>query len=410
MSFLNVNHRQGDWPARVCNVQRVSVAHAGVHRPRSAERRVHLMAKTDLSLPSSMTSVRLSTSQVDSILDQLDAAEDRIKGNLRQAPRFRYRNTIAVHMQQPGSSNRVAFRVPTRNISVGGLSLLHGGFVHSGTNCLVQLISVHGAWTDVGGVVTHCHFLEGRIHEVGLAFEQAIDPSDFTSDAVRSSVLLAEDDPTTARLVAFHLSQLQADVEWAENGRVAVDKALANSYDIILMDIEMPVLGGLEAIAELRQRGYTGPIVAVTALTAPEDQSRCLEAGADRYLPMPYGRPELAELLKWLKGEPLLSTMTSQPDMAELIAKFVSDLPTTIRDIEEAVGDNDARRVEQLARQVKGKGDGFGFEFLSVAGASLEKELLDGRALDHLKNEIAELISLCHAARAPACRPATKEH
>lgn len=363
------------------------------------------MAKTDLSLQYSMNSVRLSASEVDSILDQLDAAEERIKGHLRQAPRFRYRNTIAVHMQQPGSAIQVAFRAPTRNISTGGLSLLHGGFVHSGTNCLVQLISVHGAWSDVGGVVTHCHYLEGRIHEVGLAFEQAIDPSDFTSDAVRSSVLLAEDDPTTARLVAFHLSQLEADVDWAENGRVAVDKALAASYDLILMNVEMPVLGGMEAIAELRRRGYSGPIVAVTAMTGPGDRSRCLDAGADRYMAKPWARPELAELLKWLKEEPLWSTMTGQPAMAERIATFVSDLPTTIRDIEEAVSDNDAHRVEQLARQIKGQGDGFGFEFISVAGANLEKGLLNGRALDNLRNEIAELISLCQVARAPACEP-----
>ena len=376
-----------------------------MHRPRPAEIRVYLMAKTDSSLQSSINSVRLSAAEVDSILDQLDAAEERIRGNLRQAPRFRYRNTIAVHMQQPGSSSRVAFRVPTRNISTGGLSLLHGGFVHSGTNCLVQLISVHGAWSGVGGAVTHCHYLEGRIHEVGLAFEQAIDPFDFTSDAVRSSVLLAEEDPTTARLVAFHLSRLQADVDWAENGRVAVDKALAASYDVVLMDIEMPVLGGLEAIAELRRRGYCGPIVAVTAMTGPGDRSRCLDAGADRYMAKPWARPELAELLKWLKEEPLLSTMTGQPAMAELIATFVSDLPTTIRDIEEAVSDNDAHRVEQLARQIKGKGDGFGFEFISVAGANLEKGLLNGRALDNLRTEIAELISLCQAARAPACEP-----
>jgi len=87
----------------------------------------------------------------------------------------------------------------------------------------------------------------------------------------------------------------------AENGQVAVDKALgdagdgstAGPFDVILMDIQMPVMDGYEATNRIRQAGYRGPIIALTAHAMKEDQQRCLEAGCDAYLSKPIDRTRL---------------------------------------------------------------------------------------------------------------------
>ena len=78
-----------------------------------------------------------------------------------------------------------------------------------------------------------------------------------------------------------------AQVDVAHNGRIAVDKALQNSYDVVLMDMKMPVLNGYEATSELRRRGYVKPIIALTAYANTEDKEKSLRAGCDNYLAKP---------------------------------------------------------------------------------------------------------------------------
>ncbi|MEN6493944.1 MAG: PAS domain S-box protein [Thermoguttaceae bacterium] len=114
-------------------------------------------------------------------------------------------------------------------------------------------------------------------------------------------LLLAEDGPDNQRLIAFLLRKAGAEVVLAENGQVAVEKLLgcseggqaAGPFDVVLMDIQMPVMDGYEATQRIRQAGYEGPIIALTAHAMKEDQQRCLEAGCDAYLSKPIDRTRL---------------------------------------------------------------------------------------------------------------------
>ncbi|MEZ6318630.1 MAG: PAS domain-containing protein [Phycisphaerales bacterium] len=111
-------------------------------------------------------------------------------------------------------------------------------------------------------------------------------------------VLLAEDGPDNARLLIHLLTSAGATVDHAADGREAIDRALGrgSDYDLILMDMQMPELDGYGAAAELRARGYTRPIIALTAHAMPEDRDRCLAAGCDDFLTKPVPRGELVAL------------------------------------------------------------------------------------------------------------------
>lgn len=92
-------------------------------------------------------------------------------------------------------------------------------------------------------------------------------------------ILLAEDNLDNQRLITHHIERLGARVSIVDNGKSAFESAMATDFDLVLMDMQMPIMGGLEATAELRKQGYAGPIVALTANAMREDQQKCIDTG-----------------------------------------------------------------------------------------------------------------------------------
>ncbi|MCA9070214.1 MAG: response regulator, partial [Planctomycetaceae bacterium] len=125
-------------------------------------------------------------------------------------------------------------------------------------------------------------------------------------------ILVADDYPDNLRLIAYLLKKCGARVEEATHGKMAVNKVLqapeTDPFDLVLMDMKMPELDGYSATRELRNAGYSGKIIALTAQTMSGDRDRCLVVGCDDYLTKPIA-PEVfwRVLSKHLNVEPLPS-------------------------------------------------------------------------------------------------------
>ena len=109
------------------------------------------------------------------------------------------------------------------------------------------------------------------------------------------SILLAEDNRTNRRLIQVILESAGATVTEVDNGQSAYEKALSawregNPFDVVLMDIQMPILDGLSATRKLRDEGYDGKVIALTAHAMESDKGRCLSAGCDGYCTKPIDR------------------------------------------------------------------------------------------------------------------------
>ena len=115
-------------------------------------------------------------------------------------------------------------------------------------------------------------------------------------------ILLAEDSPDNQRLIAFLLRKAGAEVEVVGDGAAAVDRARGEHdadepFDVVLMDVQMPNMDGIEATRTLRELGYNRPILALTAHAMRGDRERCLAAGFDDYASKPINRGELLRIV-----------------------------------------------------------------------------------------------------------------
>jgi signal transduction histidine kinase/ActR/RegA family two-component response regulator len=123
-------------------------------------------------------------------------------------------------------------------------------------------------------------------------------PADATSIEPGLRVLLAEDGPDNRRLIEHLLRRIGAEVVSVENGVEAVDRILSgHPVDVLLLDMQMPVMDGWEAARRLRNAGCEVPIIALTANALPGDRAACLEAGCDEYLSKPVRPGDLASTI-----------------------------------------------------------------------------------------------------------------
>jgi CheY-like chemotaxis protein len=115
-------------------------------------------------------------------------------------------------------------------------------------------------------------------------------------------ILLVEDDQDHRPLLSLMLRKAGAEVVVAENGKMAIEAACAardagKPLDLILMDVQMPVLDGCAAASQLRAAGFGNPIIALTARSDSAERDRCLAAGCDDFLTKPFSRADLIHRL-----------------------------------------------------------------------------------------------------------------
>jgi signal transduction histidine kinase/CheY-like chemotaxis protein len=252
--------------------------------------------------------------------------------------------------------------------------------------------------------------VEGRV-EAGLVDQRATVARRVPSLPPSCRVLLAEDGHDNQILIKTFLVGAGATVKVVADGQVAVQEANAalaagKPYDVILMDMQMPVLDGYSATSKLRQTGYRGTIIAITAHAMAGDREKCENAGCDDYLTKPVDRAQLtATVARFIRPTPgsdeaLHSTLGDDEDMKEIIRQFVHDLADRSAAILRACRVSDVATLERMAHQLKGSAGGYGFPRITEAAAAVEKGVAEGLDPASLQARAEALATLCRRARA----------
>lgn len=227
-------------------------------------------------------------------------------------------------------------------------------------------------------------------------------------------VLLAEDNPVNVEVAKAMLDSLGLKVHIARNGEEALQAARADSYDIVLMDCQMPVMDGFAATAEIRRheqasgRPRTLPIIAITANALQGDREACLAAGMDDYLSKPFTQQQLAAVMgRWI-GMPIAASVHHDdeppvlpPEVREVIhrdvinkhaldniralnkdrgdalvnkviAAYVDDTPSHLQTLRRAIAGLDCGSLRKVAHSLKSSSANVGAETLAQMCKEME--------------------------------------
>jgi PAS domain S-box-containing protein len=275
-----------------------------------------------------------------------------------------------------------------------------------------------------GGPSTGMERLEGLTE---ATLPGAVDQKADARIRLHGRILLVEDGADNQRLLRMQLGDAGAKVSSALDGAIAVDLATTQAFDLILMDMQMPVMDGYAATMELRRRGLTTPIIALTAYAMAEDRDKCLAAGCSGYLTKPVDEETLLRTVHAHMGtdrapapddsaeagvaasppplgEPEVATHQAEldriksshidPRILAIVPEFVASLPSKVGQMTDLLQHSDLPGLQSLAHQLLGTCGGYGFGPVSGPARTVEQSVRAGRPLASITLEVKSLIEL----------------
>lgn len=225
-------------------------------------------------------------------------------------------------------------------------------------------------------------------------------------------VLLAEDTPDNQRLISYYITKTGAAVSVAENGQIALEMALANDYDLVLMDMQMPVMGGAEAVEMLRATGCQTPVVALTANAMKGDLEKYTRIGCNGFMGKPIKQFVFYQTLaKYLPvqaddraGDQVRSVAAVDEEFLVMQAEFLASLSGYAGRLREAMAQHDYLVVAEQAHVLKGMGGSFGFQEITNRAAKLETAMKNADYSNGKKlcDQLCEFLVQCAATRSGA--------
>lgn len=210
-------------------------------------------------------------------------------------------------------------------------------------------------------------------------------------------ILLAEDGPDNRRLICAFLSRLGLEYAVAENGEQAVQRGLNENFDIILMDMQMPIMDGICATTALRNGGFNNPIIALTANVMTEEVAHYIQSGCNHCIGKPIDFWALAQLLSTY----LQATAQQDHDFSsdalegfeEIKRSFEHDLPRRLEELAARINEHDWNGAAHLVHMLKGAAGSFGYQRVTEQARELEQALKQANATS-ITDALQSLIAL----------------
>lgn len=191
----------------------------------------------------------------------------------------------------------------------------------------------------------------------------------------RLKILLTDDNDENRLVIISFLKSFNWKIDEAKNGREALLMFQQHKYDLIFMDMQMPVMDGYAATAEIRKlerdRGEVRtPVIALTAYALKEEMEKSLVAGCDDHVTKPVAKATLLETIDKFTRE---YSFTIDPDLKELIPDYLEKRRAEVREFRKLLEENDFTTLQKSGHKLRGSAGSYGFPVLSEVGKELEE-------------------------------------
>lgn len=363
-------------------------------------------------------SLGLGQRELDAMLDQIDSMTDETPTLRRTYVRWAYRNErVVLRLEHPGGST-VDLPLASRNLSRDGVSLLHSSYVHQGSRCVVLLDHLSKGSIEVRGEIVRCNHLVGRVHEVGVRFDDLIQTKEFLDfdpmnecysvEAVDPAklagrVLIVDVDELECKLIRKHLVGTSLRCESEIDPDKAVEKA-AKEIDVILTEFHLGSSQGTDLIRELRANGVRAPVIIVSCDKTDASRDEMRQAGASAFVSKPIERDQLLRALAEFlladgDGGPMFTSLADRDAMFEFVPSFVETMGPVVERVEQTVEADDLQQFRVLCMRLGSQAPSLGFVELGRAADEACHALDASSSVSESDPEIQRLLAACRRVR-----------
>ncbi|MCC6676750.1 MAG: response regulator [Phycisphaerales bacterium] len=326
--------------------------------------------------------------------------------------------SVPLRLMQPGSCVASELRVACRNLSAGGMSVLHNSYLHTGSKVVVTLPHPADGPVELEGTVNRCRHVRGVVHEIGIQFKKSIQARDFVrldpfsdcfslenvkAEDLKGVMVHLDDSAMDQKLVRHFLRETRIRLRSTSDAAEAMQFA-REGCDLILTDYYLEGMDGAAFVAQVRAEGIGVPVILATSDTSMVTRSRLSELNVNAFLTKPISQNILMRAIAEFmmdgaaSGAPTSSLPREHPNHA-LVAGFVEQLRLYARQLAEIEARDDAAACRTVCLQIKGSAPAVGFEMIAELADEAVKAVTASMSVAESARQVRALIAACGRAR-----------
>lgn len=381
-----------------------------MHRP--GERKIRTVASGERQ-----NTLGAQNRGLDTLLDEMDRRAEGGQSANRSQVRWPFRHgSIAMTLVQP-DGGEVRLSLACRNLSVGGMSVLHNSFLHPGTQAMVELPRATQGIAHVKGRIVRCSHVRGTIHEIGIKFDELINLREFKqSDPFEAALAFENVRPQDLSGTILHIDPSQLDRQIVRHllretslsvrGCESVEEAMPHierGCDLIICEFNLVDQDAATLSLSLRSEGHLQPIIVVSANRSQAAVDMVRRSPIDVFLDKPVQADRLmsaiAEFLAPDSRRQEAKGVEPNEDMRELATAFARTLGDYADKLEAAITARDPDEVFHLATQLRGTALSLGFHKVGNVAVELTDILGRGESLESAGRAVRKLAMACRQSR-----------
>lgn len=368
-----------------------------------------------------LNTLRLGQRELHRLLEMYEQDEVAKDNPDREFVRWSYRVEAVNLVIEHSSGHKITLPVATRNISRGGISILHSAYMHVDTPCEIILKIPGGKNQHITGKIMRCSHIQGRVHEIGIKFDDQISTKDLLGldplneayslervepSRLHGSILIVTASDLDRELLLTFLETTNLAINTADSVETGVTRA-QKGCDLVVSDYHLGPETGADLVLALREAGADMPVVILTSDKSEKALDSIRDAEAAGILSKPTTKERLLQALAEFlhadgDGGPLYSLLRQGDVAYPLLGKFLTDVPRMALNLERALRDNDEIGCMEIIRTLSGTASPLGFPSLSNLAIAAERKLGKGE----LRQAAADIRALIIACRRIKSNPA----